>query len=73
MTPAELKAKRHALGLSASGLAAALKMKGKGAGRTVRRWEAGTQDIPGYVELFFAMQDEIDKLKMRADNRADII
>lgn len=39
MTAAELKSNRHALGLSAAGLARALKMRGKGAGRTVRRWE----------------------------------
>ena len=60
MTAAELKAKRHSLGLSAAGLAAALKMKGgKQAGRTVRRWESGDQEIPGYVEVYFEQLEQI--------------
>lgn len=46
MTPAELKAARHALGLSAEGFA---RLVGVASGRTVRRWEAGGQDIPGPV------------------------
>ena len=44
MTPAEFKSIRHALGLSAQGLARTLGVSG---GRTVRRWEAGDRDIPG--------------------------
>lgn len=51
MTPADLKSARAALGLSASGFAAFLRMEGVHAGRTVRRWESGEQDIPGYVEI----------------------
>ena len=46
MTPADLKAARHALGLSAEGFA---KLVGVETGRTVRRWEAGDRDIPGPV------------------------
>lgn len=48
MTPSELKACRKALGLSAEGLARFLRLK---AGRTVRRWEGGIQDIPGSTEM----------------------
>jgi DNA-binding transcriptional regulator YiaG len=44
MTPAEFRAARHAIGLSAEGMARALKVS---SGRTVRRWEAGDRDIPG--------------------------
>lgn len=46
MTAAELKAARHALGLSAEGFA---RLVGVESGRTVRRWEAGDRDIPGPV------------------------
>lgn len=46
MTPAELKAARHTLGLSAEGFARACMIE---SGRTVRRWEAGDRDIPGPV------------------------
>jgi len=48
MTPAEFKAARHALGLSAEGMAKALQVA---SGRTVRRWEAGDRDIPGPVKI----------------------
>lgn len=54
MTPAELKAARHALGLSAEGFArlgAACGAPIASSGRTVRRWEGGSQDIPGAVVL----------------------
>ena len=46
MTPAELKSARRALGLSAEGMARVMHVA---SGRTVRRWESGTQDIPGPV------------------------
>jgi transcriptional regulator with XRE-family HTH domain len=46
MTPAELKAARHALGLSAEGFARLINVQ---SGRTVRKWEAGDRDIPGPV------------------------
>lgn len=48
MTPSELKSARHALGLSAEGLADFCRV---GSGRTVRRWEDGTQDVPGPVTV----------------------
>ena len=48
MTPAELKAARQALGLSAEGLAALLQVQ---SGRTVRRWEAGEREVPGPVAV----------------------
>ena len=50
MTPAQLKEARHALGLSASGLAA---LVGAADGRTVRRWEdtgPSGRDIPAHVD-----------------------
>lgn len=42
---------REALGLSTAGLARLLRMQGVHAARTVRRWEAGGQDIPGYAQV----------------------
>jgi DNA-binding transcriptional regulator YiaG len=48
MTPADLKSARHALGLSAEDFARWVRIAG---GRTVRRWEAGSQDIPGPVQV----------------------
>lgn len=48
MTPEELKAARHALGLSAEGFASFVGVQG---GRTVRKWEAGDRDIPGPVSV----------------------
>lgn len=50
MTPAEFRAARKALGLSANGMAEALRL-GKGGGRTVRRWEAGDVPVSGPVSL----------------------
>ena len=51
MTPGEVKAARHSFGLTASGFAQLMRMRGANAERTVRRWEDGSQDIPGYVTL----------------------
>ncbi len=48
LTPQELKSARHSLGLSAEGFARMVRVE---SGRTVRRWEAGERDIPGYVPL----------------------
>ncbi|MFI5014545.1 MAG: helix-turn-helix domain-containing protein [Hyphomicrobiales bacterium] len=45
-TPAELRAARDFLGLSAQGLA---RMVGVDDGRTIRRWEAGERELPGSV------------------------
>ncbi len=47
-TPAELRAARNFLGLSAEGLA---RMLGVEDGRTVRRWEAGERELPGWVSV----------------------
>jgi DNA-binding transcriptional regulator YiaG len=59
VTPAQLRNARAALGLSAAKLARALRL-GAGGGRTVRRWEAGANPIPGpaqvAVEMMLAMR-----------------
>jgi len=47
MTPLELKATRKALGLSARQMGLALGVNS----RTVRRWEAGPQEVPGPVKV----------------------
>jgi hypothetical protein len=60
-TPDELKAARHALGLSADGLARMLRVEN---GRTVRRWEAGERDIPGPVIVL--METAMSYLAKRA-------
>lgn len=55
MSPSELKSLRHALGLSADGFA---RLAHVASGRTVRRWEDGSQDIPGpVVVLAEALRD----------------
>jgi len=48
MTPAELKAIRHSLGMSAEAFARLVRVAN---GRTVRRWEAAEKDIPGPITL----------------------
>jgi DNA-binding transcriptional regulator YiaG len=58
MTPAEIKAARHALRLSAEGMAQLGSQFGRPlaqSGRTVRRWEAGEQDAPGAVIALLAV------------------
>ena len=50
MTPQEFKTHRNDLNLTLRGFAALLRM-GKHGWRTVQRWEAGTQDMPGYAVL----------------------
>lgn len=72
MAPEELKAARHALGLSAEGFAAWVQVQG---GRTVRRWEAGERDIPGPVAVLVqaAMQSAAVRdhfgLTLQSDSR----
>jgi DNA-binding transcriptional regulator YiaG len=56
MTPDELKAKRHALGLSAERFAQMVRVQ---SGRTVRKWEAGDRDIPGPVIVILEMADAV--------------
>ena len=48
MAPAEFKAARHALGLSAQGMADAL---GIADGRTIRHWESGAREVTAPVAL----------------------
>ena len=50
MTPQEFKTHRNDLNLTLRGFATLLRM-GKHGWRTVQRWEADTQDIPGYASL----------------------
>ncbi len=59
MTPAEVRAHRTALGLSARGLAEALRL-GKDGGRTVRRWESGEVAITGPASV--ALELMVEKL-----------
>lgn len=49
MTPAELRACRQTLGLSARAFGALLGLGGD-PGRSIRRYEAGTRPIPGPIE-----------------------
>jgi DNA-binding transcriptional regulator YiaG len=51
VTPTEFKSARNALGMSANQMARAL---GVHEGRTVRRWQDGTQDVPGPVAVAVA-------------------
>ena len=46
MTPEDFRDARQKLGYSQGGLADLWDM-GKGAGRTIRRWEAGETPLPG--------------------------
>ena len=46
MTPLQIKHIRHSYGMSANTFAL---LTGCASGRTVRRWEAGNNDVPGSV------------------------
>ena len=59
-TPTELRAARHALGLSAEGLARMVRVE---SGRTVRRWESGEREIPGPVAALIETALSIIKQK----------
>lgn len=61
-TAEDLKAARHALGLSADGLALMVRVED---GRTVRRWEAGERPIPGPVTVI--MEIAMDYLNRKID------
>ena len=54
MTPAELKATRHRLGLSARELAERLRL-GRHGGRTVYAWERGEAPVPGPASVAIEM------------------
>lgn len=60
MTPAELKSKRHALGLSAEGFARLVRVQ---SGRTVRKWEAGDRDIPGPVQVILETAEAVPEAR----------
>lgn len=51
MTPADLKAARHALGLKAAELGRALELEGRDPGRMVRLWETEVHPVPGPVAV----------------------
>jgi transcriptional regulator with XRE-family HTH domain len=61
-TPAELREAREALGLSADQLAVMVRM---GDGRTVRRWEAGENEIPGPVVVI--LETAMDFLRQKEE------
>jgi DNA-binding transcriptional regulator YiaG len=65
MTPAELKAARHALGLSRQGLADMIRLKGEWAATTVRRWETGELDIPGYAQVILDLALNVPAARKR--------
>lgn len=50
MTPSALREARRKLGLSQRAFAAALRPAQPPGERSVRRWEAGAQDVPRWVE-----------------------
>ena len=51
MTPADAKLCRRQLGLSVDGLARELKTTG----RSVRRWEDGSREVPGPVDVLLTL------------------
>ena len=65
MNPAELKAARNALGLTQSGLAAILRMRGENAPDTVRKWERGVLDVPGYAIVIIDVALNIPGVSLR--------
>lgn len=64
MTATEFRAARKALGLSANGMAEALRL-GKGGGRTVRRWESGETPVTGPVSVAVELMLEQSKIPPR--------
>jgi len=69
-TPADLKAARHALGLSADGLARVVRVED---GRTVRRWEAGERDIPGPVTVLLEVAMNYLAKKEQISQQLDLL
>jgi hypothetical protein len=41
-----------------------MRMKGEHAARSVRRWESGEQDIPGYVTLICSLIQRVPGVKL---------
>lgn len=60
MTPAELKSKRHALGLTGGAFA---HMVGVAGDRTVRKWEQGERDIPGPVIVLMELAEAVPEAR----------
>ncbi len=61
MTPTQVRAARHTLGLSTDKLAKLFQVS---SGRTVRRWEAGDRDIPGPAKVLMRWLDTGRKPKL---------
>ena len=61
-TADDIRAARATLGLSAAGLADALRM-GKGGGRSVRRWEAGDGPISGPASVALELMLKLKALE----------
>ncbi len=51
MTPRDLRAARKQLGLTQTGLAAALRLSEKNGDRSVRIWESDGNTVPGPVQV----------------------
>lgn len=64
MTTPEVRAARHALGMTTKALAEALRLGANG-GRTVRRWESGETPISGPAQVAIEMM--IARLKMESE------
>ena len=67
MTPAEIRACRKRLALSAERFA---RLTGTSTGRTVRRWEAGQAPVPQSVQLILGALDAVPGMKEYLDSRA---
>lgn len=50
----DIRRARKELGLSIEGLRVLLRL-GEHSGKTIRRWQAGEQDVPGPVEAFLEL------------------
>jgi len=70
MTPADLRARRISLGLTAGGFARMLGMTGAECDRTVRRWERGDRAIPETVQLILELVDTFPEVHDRLMRRA---
>ena len=62
MTPADLKSARKSLGLSQAEFA---RVMGVASDRTVRKWEDGERDVPGYVPIMLDLIEHIPSVRKR--------
>lgn len=60
--PAEFRAIRERLGLSAAGMGALLRVNG----RTIRKWEAGDRAIPGLAAMALGLLLRLDQAALAA-------